>query len=428
MHPLHLAASTALGHGCLRFGPPAARPLPRVPAGKHAVGERANQVSEIIQEESRRAIARPRNNPERNGKRSRKLLRVPSRIHERPTHNSNTTYLFFGLYTARKRILVGAASGDKPRLIKGGDVQSRKHQRPRDSFWNSVWSDRLLRVRKLCEDKVRLSASVVHLQLFPAQSRMYGQAGGVSAIIGALLILGRKTLALLANSPIARITETFIGLSCSINGGIFFCSPPGLLPWRRCSYLRACARCMRPWRAVSRRKYLSGLEERLRKLRVDVIEFGKLIEEAQAEPNFCQALGYFEEECRDLSSKTKVESELKVFKDVVCCGVKCLEEVILVKSVAGLVGEGGVDLEMGRPGRDDEEMIKRAVSIVREGESGEFLSLGALVYCMDGMLKESKEIEKGIKEVVQWEKNLNTIVCKLGALKKSVTVEMAIHI
>ncbi|XP_047968039.1 uncharacterized protein LOC125212050 [Salvia hispanica] len=285
---------------------------------------------------------------------------------------------------------------------------------------------------------------------FLRQSRMYGQAGGVSAIIGALLILGRKNFGTPSEFAIARITETFIGLSCSIMVDI-------LLQPTRASVLAkvqlsASLRSLHEAVEAVSVEYSSGLEERIRKLRADVIELGKLIEEAQAEPNFwflpfhgacyaklnlsllkivdylyfgSQALGYYEQECRDLSSKTKVEYELKVFKDVVCCGVKCLEEVILVKSVVGLV-EGGVDLEMGRPGRDDEEMIKRAVSIVREGGSGEFLSLGALVYCMDGMLKESKEIEKGIREVVQWENpstqvDLNSIVCKLGALKKSVT-------
>ncbi|KAG6389683.1 hypothetical protein SASPL_151156 [Salvia splendens] len=217
-----------------------------------------------------------------------------------------------------KRILVGAASGDKPRLIKGGDVQSRKHQSPGDSFWNSVWSDRLLRVRKLCEDKVRLSASVVHLQLFPAAEQDVRPGRG-------------------------RSLRRLFGLSCSIMVDIL------LQPTRASALakvqLSASLRSLHEAVEAVSAEYLSGLEERLRKLRVDVIEFGKLIEEAQAEPNFwflpfhgacyaklnvsllkmvdylyfgSQALGYFEEECRDLSSKTKVESELKVFKDVVC--------------------------------------------------------------------------------------------------------------
>ncbi|KAK4375136.1 hypothetical protein RND71_005813 [Anisodus tanguticus] len=51
---------------------------------------------------------------------------------------------------------------------------------------------------------------------FLRQSQIYGQAGGLSAIIGAVLILGRKGFGPPSEFAIARITETFIGLSCSI--------------------------------------------------------------------------------------------------------------------------------------------------------------------------------------------------------------------
>ncbi|KAK6137254.1 hypothetical protein DH2020_029001 [Rehmannia glutinosa] len=51
---------------------------------------------------------------------------------------------------------------------------------------------------------------------FLRQSKMYGQAGGVSAVIGAVLILGRKNFGTPSDFAIARIVETFIGLSCSI--------------------------------------------------------------------------------------------------------------------------------------------------------------------------------------------------------------------
>ncbi|KAL1532227.1 hypothetical protein AAHA92_32259 [Salvia divinorum] len=274
---------------------------------------------------------------------------------------------------------------------------------------------------------------------FLRQSRMYGQAGGVSAIIGALLILGRKDFGTPSEFAIARITETFIGLSCSIMVDIL------LQPTRASALakvqLSASLRSLHEAVEAVSVDCSSGLEERLRKVRADVSELGKLIEEAQVEPNFwflpfhgaCyaklkvsllrmvdylyfarHALGCLERECAESSSKMKVESELKVFKEVVCCGVRCLEEVVLVKSVAGLEGGCG-DLEAGKPGRDDDEMMRRAVSIVgeaAEGEEGVLLSLGGLVYCMDGMLRESREIEKGIKEIVQWENPSTSIVCK----------------
>lgn len=47
-------------------------------------------------------------------------------------------------------------------------------------------------------------------------SRMYGQPGGLSAAVGALLILGRKKYGAPSKFAIARITEAIIGLTCLI--------------------------------------------------------------------------------------------------------------------------------------------------------------------------------------------------------------------
>ncbi|KAL1552728.1 hypothetical protein AAHA92_13492 [Salvia divinorum] len=306
---------------------------------------------------------------------------------------------------------------------------------------------------------------------FLRQSRMYGQAGGVSAVIGALLILGRKNFGAPSDFAIARITETFIGLSCSIMVDIL------LQPTRASvlakAQLSASLRSLhKAVEAVSVDYSSSRLafEERLRKLRLDVGELGKFIEEAEVEPNFwflpfhgacyvkmkvsllkmvdflhfgSHALRFLEQECGEMwrEGAEKVESDLKVFKDAVCCGVKCFEEVVLVKSVAGLEGKSCIDLEMGKSGgeqwsgRDEDGMRKSAVSFMRQVDgcdgveevkkNGVVLSLGALVYCMDGVLRESKEIEKGVKEVLQWENpssevDVHNIVCRLRALKKSV--------
>ncbi|KAG6387789.1 hypothetical protein SASPL_152983 [Salvia splendens] len=310
---------------------------------------------------------------------------------------------------------------------------------------------------------------------FLRQSRMYGQAGGVSAVIGALLILGRKNFGTPGEFAIARITETFIGLSCSIMVDILL-QPTRASALAKVQLAASLGSLHEAVEAVSVDYSSSRLvfEERMRKLRIDVIELGKFIEEAEVEPNFwflpfhgacyvkmkvsllkmidflhfgSHAVRFLEQECRELDSKMwregalKVESDLKVFKDAVCCGVKCFEEVILVKSVAGLEGKGCVDLEMGKSGggkwlgRDEDGMRKSAASFMREMEGGDgveegkknrvVLSLGALVYCMDGVLRESKEIEKGVKEVLQWENpsnqvDVHNIVCKLRALKKGV--------
>lgn len=51
---------------------------------------------------------------------------------------------------------------------------------------------------------------------FLRHSRMYGEAGSISAVIGALLILGRKNYGNPTEFAITRITEAVIGLICFI--------------------------------------------------------------------------------------------------------------------------------------------------------------------------------------------------------------------
>ncbi|KAK6137255.1 hypothetical protein DH2020_029002 [Rehmannia glutinosa] len=144
-----------------------------------------------------------------------------------------------------------------------------------------------------------------------------------------------------------------------------------------------------------------------------------------------QALRLLEKESKKMD---KLENDLKVLRDAVCSGIKCFEEVSLVKSVAMLEREyekrkNDIDLEMGKSGKlgviqwsgfdddDDDEMRKNVNSFVErldevvgkigvekdEMKNEVILGLSSLVYCMDGMLKESKEIEKAIKDIVQWE-------------------------
>lgn len=57
---------------------------------------------------------------------------------------------------------------------------------------------------------------------FLRHSRMYGEAGGISAVIGALLILGRKNYGAPSEFAIARVTEASIGLICFIIVEIIF--------------------------------------------------------------------------------------------------------------------------------------------------------------------------------------------------------------
>ncbi|GFP98082.1 hypothetical protein PHJA_001952300 [Phtheirospermum japonicum] len=319
---------------------------------------------------------------------------------------------------------------------------------------------------------------------FLRQSKMYGQAGGVSAVIGAVLILGRKDFGTPSDFAIARIVETFIGLSCSIMVDILLQPTRAsvLVKSQLSKTLRALRECVGSIKITgSSSGKLVILEESLNKLKHNLNELGKLIEEADVEPDFwflpfhssCygklrvsfsrmvdflvfggHAIRLLEKKSEKMESKiwkeavVKLESDLKVLRDAVCSGIKCFEEVSLVKSLAVLEREyekrkSDVDLEMGkseivcvnqRSGFfDDDEMKESEISfleklsgivgdITKEEVKNEvILSLSSLVFCMDGLLRESKEIEKGIKEILQWENpsvqvDLHGIVCKMHAL------------
>ncbi|KAL0329916.1 UNVERIFIED_CONTAM: hypothetical protein Sradi_4978300 [Sesamum radiatum] len=324
---------------------------------------------------------------------------------------------------------------------------------------------------------------------FLRQSRMYGQAGGISAVIGAVLILGRKNFGTPSDFAIARIVETFIGLSCSIMVDILLQPTRAavLAKVQLSTTLQSLHESVSSVTIGSSSRFI--LEERLKQLKSHVTELGKFIEEAEVEPNFwflpfhsacysklklslsrmvdfllfvSHALRFLEQESQKLDSKSwkeaadKLETDLKLMRDEVCSGIKCFEEVSSIKSLATVEREyektkSSIDLEMGKSGKlcviqcssgsDDDDEIKKSknsvlqdlnelVDVERDGEdqvmkNEVILSVSAVVFCMDGVLKESKEIGKAIKELVQWENpstqvDLNVILRKLRALQKNV--------
>ncbi|KAK6788129.1 hypothetical protein RDI58_016654 [Solanum bulbocastanum] len=311
---------------------------------------------------------------------------------------------------------------------------------------------------------------------FLRQSTMYGQAGGLSAIIGALLILGRKGFGPPSEFAIARITETFIGLSCSIIVEIL------LQPTRATTLaklqLSKSFEILNESISLISFGSIGNLVESQNKLKSHIIEMGKFIAEAEAEPNFwfvpfhgvcyrklvgsltkmfeylhfgSQAFMLLEQESGGSIDNFvhKLDGDIKLFKDFVGSSMKCFEEVSLVKSLVILDKEFekkklSVDVELGtsqsssycniiRYASEEEidenfrsyfEHSKEFVDQIVNGEElkGQVvLSLSALGFCMDGLVKETKEIEKAIREVVQWENpsshvNLHDISCKVRAL------------
>ncbi|KAJ8559541.1 hypothetical protein K7X08_003599 [Anisodus acutangulus] len=311
---------------------------------------------------------------------------------------------------------------------------------------------------------------------FLRQSQMYGQAGGLSAIIGAVLILGRKGFGPPSEFAIARITETFIGLSCSIMVEILLqpTRASTLAKFQLSKNFEILHECIGSICFGS----LGNLVESQNKLKVHINEMGKFIGEAEAEPNFwfvpfhgtcyrklmgslskmleylhfgLQALLVLEKECGGIDNfVNKLDGDFKLFKDFVGSSMKCFEEVSLVKSLAILDKEFekklSVDVELGtsqsscyniiRSASEEEidenfrsyfEHSKELVDQIVNGEECKgqvVLSLSALAFCMDRLVKETKEIEKAVKELVQWDNpsshvNLHDISFKVRAFANS---------
>ena len=128
---------------------------------------------------------------------------------------------------------------------------------------------------------------------FLMHSRMYGQAGGISAVIGALLILGRKNYGKSSEFAIARITEAFIRLSC-------FIMVETLLRPRRAATLakvqlsqslatlQECTKDMVVCVGQTNKpdSILQAMRAKQDKLKMNIKELNKFIEEAKLEPNF----------------------------------------------------------------------------------------------------------------------------------------------
>nr|XP_043638236.1 uncharacterized protein LOC122609242 [Erigeron canadensis] len=308
------------------------------------------------------------------------------------------------------------------------------------------------------------------------RSRMYGPAGGVSAVIGAVLVLGRENFGSPTEFAIIRIVEAFIGLSCSIVVELMF------QPTRASTLAKIqLAKNLQVLHECVCTMSLGGQKDRgdgLMKLKGNVIELRKFIEEAEMEPNFwflpfhgvcynkllktlsnMESLFVFMNHANESLqqqklSLNKLESEVELFKEIVRPSIKCFERVVLVKSLNKLEKElqksnvfdtKSSDLELGKlpisphklnvhgPNGEDEmenivnSFLQRSKEIIYGEECEEVkshemvLSLSAFAFCLRGLVKETREIEKGLIELLQWENpsshvNLYEISSKIDAL------------
>ncbi|KAG9444960.1 hypothetical protein H6P81_016300 [Aristolochia fimbriata] len=314
---------------------------------------------------------------------------------------------------------------------------------------------------------------------FLRRSRMYGPAGGVSAAVAAILIMGRKDYGSPADFASMRITETFISLACSLFVDLL------LQPTRASSLARL--HLSESFNALHENFSFSDfIKGKLPKLRGDVNELSKFADEATVEPNFwflpfpgpayttlsgslskitdlllflSRAMEYLREESHRSGLAWKeihetIRGDLELFRSLVSPSIKSLEEIITrIKSLEMLERDlqrntnynGSKDIESGKTPNavlvhkslcaDGMEMEKVVASFLQH--SGEVLNrvtdgdeevkarmvmcMSALGYCMEGVMKEVRELEKGIGELVQWENpsthvNLYEISCKIRDL------------
>ncbi|KAF9665499.1 hypothetical protein SADUNF_Sadunf16G0129100 [Salix dunnii] len=196
---------------------------------------------------------------------------------------------------------------------------------------------------------------------FLRHSQMYGKAGGISAVIGALLLLGRKDFGLPNEFAIARIVETFIGLSCSIMVDLI------LQPTRSSSLAKVqLSKCFGTLSACVGSMSLAAnnktiLLEKQRRLKLDVSELGKFIREAEVVDLLlfsADAVGLLEQESQKLGaswkeSVNKLNGDVELFKGMAGSLVECFEDVTLLKSLTFLEKELenkniSYDLELGK--------------------------------------------------------------------------------
>ncbi|XP_043688260.1 uncharacterized protein LOC122639430 [Telopea speciosissima] len=320
---------------------------------------------------------------------------------------------------------------------------------------------------------------------FLMHSQMYGQVGGLSAVIAALLILGRKNYGTPSEFAFARIMETFIGLFCYVLVEVLLqpTRAATLAKFQLSQSIGTLYECIESisFPASHESNSIFELKEKQEKLRIQFSELEKFIAEAEAEPNFwflpfhgtcySKLLGSLSKmmELLILGARAidlllsesnrfevswnglleQLDGDRELFKKMVCSSIDCCKEIISMKSLATLEKELrtkniSCDIELGKSpdvllstnddameilrsflqnSKDVTDKIHAVKGDQKELKALVVLCLSALGFCMGGLMKETREIVMGVKELVQWENpsshiNLYEIYCKIQSTRK----------
>ncbi|TYI44793.1 hypothetical protein ES332_A01G262900v1 [Gossypium tomentosum] len=144
--------------------------------------------------------------------------------------------------------------------------------------------------KKLTDLRFLLLLPWIVFTSFLRHSRMYGQAGGIAAVIGASLILGRKNYGTPSEFAIARTAEATIGLICFVAVEILFhpSRSATLAKTELSRTLRALQDCFKviSLHTDQKENLRELMREKQKQLRYHVRELQNFIAEAELEPNF----------------------------------------------------------------------------------------------------------------------------------------------
>ncbi|PHT37688.1 hypothetical protein CQW23_21261 [Capsicum baccatum] len=288
---------------------------------------------------------------------------------------------------------------------------------------------------------------------FLRHSRMFTQAGGTAAVIGSLLILGRKSYGPPSEFAIYRLTEAFIGLACFVVVELMLQPTSSATLVKKHLYLvqGTLKDCTERMIVDSRQK---GLMEKQRDLKYQVKDLDKFIKDAVLEPRFwfspfpiscylklqgslskiadvlffmscdieflCQAFDRYYPDKKELQQY--INKDLQQFKDALSSSVSCFEKTISIRllKTSQIQPEQNImnDLEEGNSScpRGEVEMI--LISFLQNSNEvrgkvrdiagielrgtivGCLCSLG---FCMSFLEREVRDFDSGIKELVKWE-------------------------
>lgn len=297
---------------------------------------------------------------------------------------------------------------------------------------------------------------------FLRHSRMFTQAGGTAAVIGSLLILGRKSYGPPSEFAIYRLTEAFIGLACFVVVELILQPTSSATLVKKHLYLiqGTLKDCTKHMVVDSRQK---GLMEKQRTLKSQVHDLEKFIKDAVLEPRFwfipfpiscyqklqkslskmadvlffmscdieflSQAFDRYYPDKRELQQY--INKDLQLFKDALGSSVSCFEKTISIRllKTSQIQPEQNIlnDLEEGNSScprghvmysRNDEEMEMILSSFLRNSTEvhgkvrdiagielkGTIVGcLCSLEFCMNFLEREVRDIDSAMKELVKWE-------------------------